>query len=96
MKNSSSLCKISLGSQINWEIGTPELPRQIRRRLGKVKKGLEGIDWQTEDGFKEAKELWTGKVKDFTQAEIEKHPKYDNAMKWVHSLEERGILPSSS
>lgn len=53
----------SIGRRMEWEMGVPQAPDQLKERLRSTKEKLENINWNTKEGFKEGYGIWDKAVK---------------------------------
>lgn len=64
------LGKLHLMERMDWEITTPETPKQIRDRLIKIKKQLEPSDWSAFNQYAGAFNTWINKIRNYTQHQL--------------------------
>jgi hypothetical protein len=85
----------SLLARMEWEIGTPELPEEIRQRLIEVKSKLAMLNWNRPKIYSEAQKLWLDKVQQFVIKQVEANPDYQEAVRYDAAWSIRMDLQSS-
>jgi hypothetical protein len=72
--------KAAIYERMNWELSLPELPGEIRKKIVKVKRALNKIDWTKKEGLEKARGIWLDEVRDFTRQLINSRADYEEAV----------------
>ena len=64
--------RVELSAVLEWEISTPELPRQFVLHLKQVRDRLFDHAWNTQQDLLDAQELWKREVKDYTEEYLDR------------------------
>lgn len=75
----------SISKRMEWEMGVPQAPDQLKERLRSTKEKLENISWNTPEGFKDGYGIWEKEIKVWLIELEEKDPTLKRA---VQSYEE--------
>jgi hypothetical protein len=62
--------KTSIFNRMDWESELPELPLIIRNQIKKIRRKLESFNWEGEENFNKAYEMWMKDVRHYTKHQI--------------------------
>lgn len=71
----------SISKRIEWEMGVPQAPNELKERLRSTKEKLEKINWSTEEGFKEGYGIWEKEIRVWLIELEKKEPSIQRAAK---------------
>lgn len=72
-------------ARLDWEVGLAVLPQNISERLKEVRQEMEKSQWTTEEGFRNAYDLWKTRAKEY----VEGYPGIIEARRVYRELEGR-------
>lgn len=81
--------KRNLLERMDWEIGTPETPQDIRGRLESTLQIVSSLDWRNRDEFEQAQVEWY-KLKEWVDEQIKERPELKEAREYT-LVQDRGL-----
>ncbi len=75
--------------RLDWEKDHPQMPENFKKRLTWMRGLLTSADWESEEGFREASEVWQKGIKQYLDEYIESNPQVLAATTAFRKFEEK-------